>query len=375
MKYFLQALVSVLATPTAADEYRNFNTSALIPFQPVNDGGIPFTDYQLVNFSFSPDVASKTYTPFVDTGSTGVLISAIDIPEWSAEEAECYPRGWEYLSSSKRLYNGNWITKDIYFNVGDSRHELIHAQVPVLCVTSVTICNGSTKYNSTVNQGSCPTDPNGYSPPITTLPTGIRISGVGFDRQGDGMPQGTPDKNPFLNVKAIGGVSPKHFRPGYIITKEGITIGLTESSMEGMRYIQLRKIYSSIPRHSYDWGAIPACISVNNSPCSVGTALLDTGLSNSYITLPSNASITTSPNSTLLVTGSTVKIEFGVTSVAVEEFVVGENITEGVTPTKVSLTLNDARIPFVNTGRHVYRAWEVFFDPVEGKVGFRPVVS
>ncbi|KAE8451682.1 hypothetical protein EG329_003139 [Mollisiaceae sp. DMI_Dod_QoI] len=371
--HFLRALAAALSCPQViASTYDDFITSALIPFLP-DDDGIPFTDYQIVNFWFAPDAASTIYKPFVDTGSTGMVISAIDIPEWNAEEAECYPRGWEYLSSSRRLYSGNWIPKDVYFNLGNSSHELIQAQVPVLCVTSVTICNGTTKYNSTVNGGSCPTDPGGYIPPITSFPTGIRIMGVGFDRQGDGMPQGTPDKNPFLNIVSIGGNLPVHFRPGYIITKEGITIGLTKTNMEGMRYVQLPTINTTMPRNPYDWGAIPACMSVGGAPCSIGTALLDTGLSNSYITLPSNASVATSPGTTLLVNGSEVKIEFGAPIVAADEFIVGQNISGGVAPTKVSVTLSDTRIPFVNTGRHVYRAWEVAFDAVLGRVGFRPV--
>ncbi|KAF8850055.1 hypothetical protein BDZ45DRAFT_208814 [Acephala macrosclerotiorum] len=369
-QHFLRVLSInlVLRARVIASDYDGFNTSALIPFVD-EDSAIPFTDYQLVNFWFSSDPASTNYTPFVDTGSTGMVISAADIPEWNLSEASCYPQGWEYLSSSKRLYTGNWIPKDVYFNLGDPDHEVIHSQVPVLCVTSVTICNGTTKYNSTVDEGSCPTDPDGYLPPVTEFPTGIRIMGVGFDRQGDGMPQGTPDKNPFLNVVAIGGTL-EDFWPGYIITKEGVTIGLTEENMEGVEYVWLPMINSTTPRNPYDWGAIPACMSVDGATCSVGTALLDTGLSNSYITLPSNASVSLSPNSTLLVSGSDLKIDFGV---AVDEFVVGENVTEGVTPSKVSVTLSDARVPFVNTGRHVYRAWEVAFDALHGRVGFRPV--
>ncbi|KUJ16560.1 uncharacterized protein LY89DRAFT_87056 [Mollisia scopiformis] len=367
MKTFLQALS--IGCLLAASATAGSNASALIPFLPVDDGGITFTDYQNVNFRFAAKAASTNYIPFVDTGSTGMVISAADIPEWTAEEAERYPQGWEYLSSSKKLYNGNWIPKDVYFNFGDPNHELIHAQVPVLCVTSVTVCNGA-KYNATINKGSCPKNPDGTLPPITYSPKRIRIMGVGFDRQGDGMPQGTPDKNPFINIVSIGGTLSKDFRAGYIITKKGITIGLTEANMDGMQYVQLPKIHSTVPRSPYDWGAIPACMSVDSAPCSMGTALLDTGLNNSYITLPSNASVSTSPNTTLLVEGSRVKVDFGV---ATDDFIVGVNVKRGVTPTKVSVTLSDARVPFINTGRHVYRALEVAFDAVGGRVGFRRV--
>lgn len=309
----------------------------------------------------------------MDTGSTGVVISAIDIPSFNASEASSYPEGWEYLSSSKRLYNGHWIPQNIYFNLDNSEHEIIQARVPVLCVTTVTICNGTTKYNSTRDEGSCPTDPDGYLPPITEFPSGIRILGVGFDRQGDGMPQGTPDKNPFLNIVSIDQQPvQEYFRPGYIITAAGVTIGLTERNMRGMKYIQLPMINSTTPRNPFDWGAIPACISVDGEVCSMGTALLDTGLNNSYITVPFNVSFTVVPNTTLLADGERVNIGFGVPVVGTDEFVVGKGIEKGVTPTKVSMTQSDSRV-FVNTGRHVYRRWEVAFDAVAGRVGFRPV--
>jgi hypothetical protein len=374
MHHFLQGLITSigLLSQTTATEYAAFNTSALIPFLPTNDT-VPFTDYQSIDFWFSPKTSSKKYTPFVDTGSTGVVISAIDIPSYNASNASSYPEGWEYLSSSKKLYNGHWIPQNIYFNLDNSKHELIQARVPVLCVTTVTVCNGMTKYNSTTDEGSCPMDPDGYLPPITEFPTGIRILGVGFDRQGDGMPQGTPDKNPFLNIVSIGGKAVEEdFRPGYIITAAGISIGLTERNMEEMRYIQLPMINSTVPRNRFDWGAIPACISVDGQVCVEGTALLDTGLNNSYITVPFNVSFAVVPNTTLLADGERAKIEFGVPVVGTDEFVVGKGIETGVTPTKVSMTQSDSRV-FVNTGRHVYRRWEVAFDAVGGTVGFRPV--
>lgn len=213
-------------------------------------------------------------------------------------------------------------------------------------------------------------EPDGYLPPITYWPSGIRIMGVGWARQGDGMPQGGGDKNPFLDIVSISGqeVSESSFRAGYVITKKGIQIGLTGENMKGMRMLGLDKISGM----KYDWGAIPACISIDDQACVNGTALLDTGLENSYITVPSSTSFTTVENSTSLINGSVVKIDFG-NGVAVDEFVVGKDIEDGTTPTKVSMTRSDIRVPFVNTGRHVYRAWDVAFDAVGGRVGFRAV--
>lgn len=189
------------------------------------------------------------------------------------------------------------------------------------------------------------------------------------------MPQGTPDKNPFLNIISIDHTPVEaHFRPGYIITKEGISIGLTEENMKDMRFVQLPMINSTIPRNLFDWGAVPACISIDGEDCVIGTVLLDTGLNQSYITVPVDTSFTVVPNSTYLADGEEVNVGFGVeVPIARDDFVVGKEIEKGVTPTYVSVTRNDARVPYVNTGRHVYRKWEVAFDAVAGRVGFRLV--
>lgn len=94
--------------------YDGYTTSALIPFLEAGDPGAPFTDPVHVALRLS-DVSSKEFKPVVDTGTCGFVISAADIPDWREDEATFDSLGWEFLSSSKRLYNGHWIKRNIFF--------------------------------------------------------------------------------------------------------------------------------------------------------------------------------------------------------------------------------------------------------------------
>jgi hypothetical protein len=87
-------------------------------------------------------------------------------------------------------------------------------------------------YDEAIDTPTCPA-PSG---PVESMPTNIRLMGVSFGRQPDSQPQGNPDKNPLLNIYNIAGVTvpvlgSSSYRPGYIIAKNGITVGLTNANM------------------------------------------------------------------------------------------------------------------------------------------------
>lgn len=355
--------------------YDGYTTSALIPFLEAGDGGVAFTNPVHAALRIS-STSTREFKPIVDTGTCGLVISAADISDWREEEATFESLGWEFLSSSKRLYNGHWIKRDIYFNIGSSAHPLIRSQIPILAVTNVTICED---YNTAVDKAKCPTIP---PPPVTHKPKGIQLMGIGFGRVADGQPQGTPDKNPMLNVVDIAGTTTDLARlwPGYIISKAGITVGLTDLNMNGMEYARLfprvnsASESSTSARHPFDWAELPACVSVDRAlPCTDCTALLDTGVDQAYITVPLSVTLRRRADSFLLVTGSDVQITFGQPGIASEHFVVGIDVTAGVTPREVFGYRTMRRAPHVNTGRHIYRAFEVGFDPIRGHLGFRAI--
>lgn len=310
---------------------------------------------------------------FSSAGTCGLIVSAKDLPDWTATEASTYPIGWEFLSSSKRLYSGHWIPTDIYFTNADVE---VKATVPILAVEAVTTCPN---YNIRTDTNICPTPTSGPPPVVTTMPSRILNMGVGYGREADGQPQGTPDKNPFLNIQSINGIpvsSNPHFRSGYVISKEGITIGLTASNTAGMNFSKLtRQPNATDPR---DWAPVGCCMAVDGAECTAGSALIDTGVSQMYMTLPLGTSVNRS-DTPLLDNGSRVDVLFGTAAkfVAAEHFTVGDaaGMNTSIVPSSVRLSLADPLVnpPHVNTGRHFLRAWKVAFDACGGFFGFAAV--
>ena len=352
--------------------YNTFSTEVLIPFDYSElNAVVPFTED--VQTSILIGTGLQVFHPVIDTGSCGLLLSASDLPGWNATDASTYPVGWEFLSSSKRLYSGHWIPSDVYFINADVE---VKAHIPILAVEAVTNC---TNYNETTDTNICPTPTRGPPPVVTTMPIGILYMGVGFGRESDGQPQGTPDKNAFLNIQSINGISLSnnpHFRNGYIVSKAGITIGLTASKAADIYFSKLAlRPNATDPR---DWAPVECCLAVDGAKCTVGSALIDTGVRQMYMTLPLGTSVKrTFPP--LLDDGSMVDVHLGSNPnfVAAESFIVGDEagMNDGVVPSSVRLTLADPMVkrPFVNTGRHFLRAWKVVFDVDGGYLGFGAV--
>ncbi|KAE9366344.1 outer membrane autotransporter barrel protein [Stipitochalara longipes BDJ] len=377
--YLLTIILSSLFRLNQASDYRRFSLEVLIPFDySTANTNIPFTDDVFTTIKVGTGTTATIYKPIIDTGTCGLVISASGFPNWKNSTASEYPIGWEFLSSSKRLYSGRWIPTDIQFTNANVE---VTSRVPTLAVEEVTICPN---YNETTDTNICPTPTSGSIPIVTSMPTGIQVMGVGFGREADGQPQGTPDKNPFLNVQLIDGHAVsgnRTFRNGYIISIEGITIGLTARNTAVMNFTKLAPRLtnsSTVSQDARDWAAVPACMSINGATCTPGSGLIDTGVSQSYMTLP----LGTLANRTifpLLDNGSTVDIHFGSpgTIVACENFTVGDadGIEKGIVPSSVRLSLADPvkNPPHVNTGRHFLRRWRLAFDAIEGRLGFAPV--
>lgn len=359
------------AAAVAQAVYTAFTIQAFIPFDPstANDR-VPFTDDVRTAVQVRSGDTSKTFHPIIDTGSCGFVVSAADLPGWNKTDASRHPSGWEFLSSSKILYSGHWIPRDLYFtNAGVE----VHARIPVLAVETRTHCPN---YNRTRDTSRCATPTDGSKTTVTNMPKGIRVLGVGFGREKDGQPQGTPDKNAFLNVRTIDRVNVKgnaRFRNGYSITKDGITIGLTKANTVNMKFFKLSLRNKGSGPH--DWAAIGCCMSVDGAACTRGTALVDTGVAQMYMTLPLGTKVHRK-EPPVLNNGSVVDVTLGAPSkiVASEKFTVGDaaGIRNGVVPSSVRLTLADPRRnePHVNTGRHFLRAWRMSFDSDGGFLGF-----
>jgi hypothetical protein len=351
--------------------YGAFTIHATIPFDhSETNEHIAFTDdvRTSVKIMGKSGVMSQTYHPIIDTGSCGFVISAADLPDWTKAEAAQHPRGWEFLSSSKILYTGHWIPKDIYFT---NAHVEVKARIPVLAVETRTHCPD---YNRTTDNGVCPSPTGGVE-----MPSGIRVMGVGFGREHDGMPQGTPDKNAFVNIQTVDGlnvVGNPNFRSGFVIRKGGVDIGLTSSNTAGMDFAKLSLQASRADNR--DWAQVQGCMIVDGSKCIAGPALIDTGVSQMYMTVPLGTKVRRT-NPPVLDEGSVVEVRVGPLAsgkyLATAKFTVGdeEGIEKDIVPSSVRLTLADPaqNSPHFNTGRHFLRNWDVAFDSDGGYFGIR----
>jgi len=343
-------------------------------------GPAPMTNAPQLRFEvrsppdFRVPAPARPFTVTMDTGSTGVVISAVDLPGYSRnEEARKANEGWEYLSSSKRLWIGHWVMRDLVFNPGADE---VIARVPVLAVEKEMICPN---WDEKVNLPDCekPTETK-ESPP------GIAYMGVGFGREHDGQPQGTPDKNPLLNIASIDGkpVAPGSMRSGYIVTAKGVHVGLTRANTTGFSYVKLQgrslnaagQPASSDPR---DWPQATMAVSVNGAPAQTGAVLVDTGIAQMYLTVsnPSALPTTAIPNpsrkgatATGLANSTEVKVSFPDDAAPVAEY--RFQVGSPQAPTAVIVTRPSDQA-FVNTGRHMLRQFDVLFDADGGWFGLR----
>ena len=348
--------------------YWKTTLSKFIPFHNAPTNIPPFTSAPSLSFALD----GKIYNTTMDTGSTGLLLAAADLPGYDPEAAAKYPIGWQYFTSSNILQAGNWIPKRLSFLDAN-----VTATVPVLAVTMSVICPW---YNLSIDTDSCPTSPDGVTAVPTSMPTGIEYMGVGFGREYEGQPQGTPDKVTLLNIDSIDGqplengcVTDGHkkscLNEGYVINKTGVSVGLTEENTKHFSFVKLtlNHSYSDDPR---DWTQTPGCVSINGEVCSPGSVLLDTGIPQSYLTVP--LSVPVSLAGSELADGVNVTVRFGSKGsyAAAYYFIVGSQGNE-MAPTEVIVTQSDASSPFFNTGRHLYRDFDILHDALGGYLGLR----
>ncbi len=371
----LQAFVLSAALATAVPalaqtgpDLNAFSQTRLIPFTPWPKGQTPFEAPPRVTLRLEGPLGAYQPPPVVmDTGSTGVVISASDLPGYSAAKAAAYPAGWEFLSSSKRLWVGHWVPTTIVFL--DARGEAARAQVPILVVETAMRCPG---YDVKGAPGTC-AEPS----EVVNLPKGIAYLGVGFGREGNGQSQGTPDKNPLLNLTAIGGqpIASGSFRKGYVVTQEGVRVGLTASVAAGFRFLKLDARGAGGP---LDWLQAPMHVAAGDQPAQPGSLLIDTGIPTMYLGVahPEALQTVTETNPStkkpakVLAPGQTVTITVPTQPATTFAFTMGSG--EATVPSQVLVNSPSAK-GFVNTGRHVLRRYEVMFDADGGWFGLRAV--
>jgi hypothetical protein len=313
----------------------------------------------------------------VDTGSTGTLIGAPILPNVSSTEGK---PAHHFFTSSKILYVGRLVKLPMDF-IGEAG-SYATANLPVLIVDKSWRCPW---YDPSKDRFECPPGPDGERAEERDT-SQITYMGIGFGRNGprDGMPYATPSVNPFLNIDSIDGepISDEALRPGYIISTEGVQIGLTPKNTKAFAFSNLEPGLN----HSEDvrdWAMAKMSFSIDGEEQNRGTLLVDTGIAQMYIRAEQGVSIPTvivpNPNPDghakmvkRVKPGTNITIGFPsldrpATSYS---FVVGES--SAIQPTYVFPQLPE-HPPYVNTGRNLLFGYSIAFDAVEGRFGFRQV--
>jgi hypothetical protein len=337
------------AQTAAAPAYDRFTQSGFIPFHGPNTVQI--------------QVGGRLFRVTMDTGSTGLAITADSIPGYSLEMAARHPIGWEYLSSSKLLWVGHLVPLDVVFP--DGRGGSVTATVPVLAVEREATCP------SYVEGPACP------DAELHRAGPGIRYMGVGFGRELDHQPDATPNRNPFLNITRMGAtpVQPGAVRSGYVITGSGVHVGLTAANTAGFRFTRLQ--LQPQPQDPRDWAEPTMCVAVNDSACAPGSLLTDTGIDYMFLTLPpaiAADSIAVPARRPLLADGSRVSVRIPATGEAVASYTFVTGSGDATAPCHVTLTVRKPAA-FVNTSNRFFRRFDVLFDADGGWFGLRPTTS
>jgi hypothetical protein len=236
------------ATPAQAappSRYDGYDQGAYLSYLNAPPSGGDLTRPPRLRISFG----ARSYGVVMDTGSTGIVVSADKIP--NVDRLPSLGPGRLTYSSSGRIMIGRWVVTPVTI-MGRNGASVATAPIPVLAVDRI----------------ECTEDARRCTP--RAAPRGVSMLGIGFARRGDHQAQSGPTKNPFLNVAAVNGSKADHLRRGYLVTSGGVAVGLTAANTRGAF------AYVKLARAGDDWAATPACISVNGAaPAACGTLLMD----------------------------------------------------------------------------------------------------
>jgi len=301
---------------------------------------------------------ARSYGVVMDTGSTGVVVSADKIP--GIDRLPSLGPGKLTYSSSGRIMTGRWVVTPVTIAGADGAG-MTTAPMPVLAVSRID-CTATAR-RCTANES----------------PRGVSMLGIGFGRPGstepnDDQAQGRRDKNAFLNIAAIDGDAGNGapLRRGYIVTRQGVHIGLTaDNTRSDFAYVKLAPAASG-----RDWAPLPACISINGAtPAACGSLLMDTGVTTMYLTVPEDQAPpgirTRDGRSPTLRAGTQVAISIPAEENATARytFKLGDD-GNPLAPARLVL-VDRAGAPFVNTSVRFLNGFDYLYDADGGYVGLR----
>lgn len=350
--------------------------SVFIPFVNATDVSKSDASPQIrVGFSGNHN---SSFTVTMDTGSVGIIVGSnyFTPPAKGRADPSFIGPGSETLTSSGYYFTGDWYKTTVHlFN---DTTAAASSTVPVMAVTKVACIEGARDCHIVDHKG-----------------VDVHYFGVGF-AGGSGLPQGTPDKNAFLNVTKISG-SGSPPSPGYILTTQGAHIGLTSNNTKGFAFIKLEPLLAptleqwqsapASPNVLTDWQHARGTITVNGVS-GRGGILFDTGVNTGFLTPPLGVTVKTgmgptTPHKaecntnppTCAVSGTTVQVSFPDQSqpVASLNYTVGPNngAQKGNPVSPYAVSVDHTGAPFLNTTVRILQGFAYLYDAANGFVGLK----
>src|SRR6478672_11493276 len=205
----------------------------------------------------------------MDTGSTGIVVAADHYTPGPGDVAG--GPGRLVYNSSGRILNGTYYTTDVVIQ-RDGSTPLATARVQVLRVTSITCLERAR---------DCRPEQN---------PRDVALLGVGFDRDSaQGGAASTP-RNPFTSLVSLASGAPlSSVRPGYIVTRTAVHLGITAEHTHDFAFVKLTPGAASRPG-APEWSAAPMAVSVDGV-VGGGTILMDTGINYMFLSAPAGTAL------------------------------------------------------------------------------------
>lgn len=383
------------------DAYTQSYTVNYAPGSGVSDGAL----------RVNVEVAGNPLTVQLDTGSRGFWINQRYAP---ADVTSGVP-GYIFYWSSGIAHKGYWAPLEVTFTdavASGGASATATATVPVLVVTEAVCLPGNW--------------PNACNPNVP-LTIGDGFMGIGFDRTGHGTGYGTDvidpsgpgtsDNlqivNPFLNLSDM---TAGTMRSGYILSEQGITLGLTASntatgyqgSSSPYAYAQLVPTGTpSVVGAPPDWQVMSGSVVIQGQTYQSQQAVVDIGITNMLLTTNAQSlpgEVTHDGQLYLSSATGTMQVNLlGVPGLVGYSFNVpdppaGGGLPPGhstVTPSNVALSpaqevwwTGETPATLVNTGIYALNAFNYLYDAQGGYIGlqlngsaetssafFQPVIS
>jgi hypothetical protein len=371
---------TALADPPA---YASNATSVFVPFS--NATSLPITLGPQIRVGFPGNAGSNGETPFsvtMDTGSVGLYMGSdyFTPPANGSSDPSFVGTCTETLTSSGVVFTGALYRSAVNLYAGGN--VVATATVPVCAVSAV----------------SCTPTARACNPDAS--PADVHYFGVGFGQEQAGQPNGTPDKNPFLNITSAGSLSPVPAY-GYILTtaqgQPGAVIGLTPGNTQSFALIGLAPYPEYPPSNpasaliTSEFQKAQGTITVNGVS-STGIILFDTGVSTGFLTPPLGLAVATGPGPsgaecngntppTCAVAGTSVGVSFSdppspanpaPPGIAAFSYVVGSDASP-ISP--FALTVVPRGAPFLNTTLSFLNAFDYLYDGTYGFIGLKALAA